>query len=305
VAIRIFTGTTSPSLFDTIRVNGTAFDLTGSTVVFRMRAEGSSTLKVDASATVVAAASGEVRYDWVSADVDTAGDYLGWWRVTLPTTKVQESAEFQVEVVSHAPTSAPALCTIADVREWLQKPAGDISQDQLIEAVILRASRAILTYLDREVVLTTGANPQTRVFPIGGAAWTRLIRVGDMTSAPTAASVIGEDGATVTTLTAATDLESQPLVRASWEPITMLRLRRSAGGLAPDYRLSVTGSWGWPAVPEDVTQAAIMTAGHWCRRYVQAFSSSYSPEAGEDGVPESIPPAARAILAMHRRVVVP
>lgn len=303
MAVRIFKDTLSPSLSDTIEVNGSAYDLTGCTVVFRMRAVGSSTLKVDTAATVVTAASGTVRYDWASQDVDTAGDYLAWWRVTLPSTRVQESAEFAVEILDHAPTTSPALCTLSEVRDWLGKPGGDRDQDQVIEQVILRASRAVLTYLDREVVVS-GSNPQTRVVDVGGAAWTRVVPVGDMASTPTAVVILGEDGATVSTLTVGTDVQAMPLARRSWEPITHLRLRDSAGTLDSRYQLSVTGSWGWPAVPEDITQAAVMTAGSWVRRYVQAFTTSYAPEQVEEGAPESIPGAARAMLRPHRTVVV-
>lgn len=302
MAVRLFKDTTSPSLSDTITVNGSPADLTGATVRFRMRPVGSSTLKVDAAATLVAATA-TVSYDWAAADVDTAGDYLGWWRFTLQNGDVQESAEFPVEILDHAPTTTPALCTLSEVRDWLGKPGGDRDQDQVIEAVILRASRAILTYLGREVVVN-GSNPQTRVYPVAGHAYTRVVPVGDMASTPTAVLILGEDGSTVSTLTVASDVQVWPLVRWPWEPVTHLRLRDSAGTLDARYQLSVTGSWGWPSVPEDVTQAAVMTAGSWVRRYVQAFTTSYSPEVVEEGVPESIPGAARALLHPFRMVVV-
>jgi hypothetical protein len=55
-----FKGNRSPSLTDTIKVNGVAFDLTGSTVVFKMRATNLVTLKVNAAATVVSAPAGTV-----------------------------------------------------------------------------------------------------------------------------------------------------------------------------------------------------------------------------------------------------
>jgi len=83
----------SPSITDTIKVDNQAFDLTGSTVSFRMRAAKSSTLKVDAAATIVTATEGKVRYDWGAADVDTAGEFYSWWRITLPSAKIQETNE--------------------------------------------------------------------------------------------------------------------------------------------------------------------------------------------------------------------
>lgn len=307
MAVRIFKDTTAPSLTDSITVNGAAFDLTTSTVKFRMRAVGSSTLKVDAAATVVTAASGDVRYDWVSADVDTAGDYLGWWRVTLPSGRIQETTEFEVEVADHAPTATPALCTVADVRQWMQTPPGDITDDRLIEVLINRASRAIRQYTSREFTLETGTNPRTRTVDVGGyhrLATREGVPVGDMASAPGTVRVLDSDGGTVSTLTVSTDLVALPTHRESWEPVTHLRFRPDAQTLAEDYQLEVTGSFGWPSVPEDITHACVLAVATWLRRGVQAFGTSYQPEDAAITGPESLPTGVRAMLAQYRRIPV-
>ena len=305
--VRIFKDNTSPSLADTITVNGEAFDLTGATVKFRMRAVGSSTLKVDAAATVVTAVDGTVRYDWAAADVDTAGDYLGWWRVTLPSTKVQETAEFEVEVADHAPTATPALCTLADVRADLQTPPADVAQDRLVEDMIVAASRAIRQYTEREFTLESGTAPVTRTFDVGGGhrmATTEGVPVGDMASAPGTVRVLDSDGGTVSTLTVASDLVMLPTPRQSWQPITAMRFRPNAQSLAADYQLEVTGTFGWPSVPEDVKRACVRTVVAWLRRDVQAFGTSYQPEDVPAGAPESIPAPIRAMLNPYRRIPV-
>lgn len=60
--------------------------LTGASVRFKMRLQGTTTpLKVDAAAVIDAAAAAEVHYAWLSADTDTAGIYEAEWEVTLPS----------------------------------------------------------------------------------------------------------------------------------------------------------------------------------------------------------------------------
>src|SRR6266566_2446897 len=69
-----YTNTRSPSLLDTITSDGVAVDLTGTTVKLQMRAVGTSTLKIDAAASIVGSPTlGNVRYDWAAADVNTSG----------------------------------------------------------------------------------------------------------------------------------------------------------------------------------------------------------------------------------------
>jgi hypothetical protein len=71
---------------DDVAVNLT----TASSVKFIMRlkgARGSATPKVEAAAVIVTAASGIVRYDWVTADVNTVGTYYAEWEVIWPVGK--------------------------------------------------------------------------------------------------------------------------------------------------------------------------------------------------------------------------
>lgn len=64
-------------------------DLTGSTIKFKMVERGSTTLKVDASATVVTALSGIVKYVWTAANLDTAGRYDGEFEVTFAGGEIE------------------------------------------------------------------------------------------------------------------------------------------------------------------------------------------------------------------------
>ena len=58
-----YVGNRNPSITETITSNGVIVDLTGKTVRFKMRAVGSSTLKVDQPINNVPDATGVVRYD--------------------------------------------------------------------------------------------------------------------------------------------------------------------------------------------------------------------------------------------------
>lgn len=64
----------------------TVVDLTGKTVAFSMVNAATNAVKVNAqTCTVTTAASGQCHYDFVSADVDTAGVYWGTFTVTEST----------------------------------------------------------------------------------------------------------------------------------------------------------------------------------------------------------------------------
>jgi hypothetical protein len=82
IAVRKFTkGDRLVSLYaQLVDADGVAINLTGQTVTFFMEEISSATSKVNGSAvTVVTPSTGHVRYDWASADVDTAAHYDAWF----------------------------------------------------------------------------------------------------------------------------------------------------------------------------------------------------------------------------------
>ena len=75
---------TSPTLSVVIAdSDGTAIDLTGASVQFKMRAVNSSTLKVNASASITNASNGAVSYTFSSCNRDTSGLFQGEFQVTF------------------------------------------------------------------------------------------------------------------------------------------------------------------------------------------------------------------------------
>jgi len=89
-------GDTGPAFQVTLRDgDGTAVDVSGSTILFKMRfvqgrASGvQDTLKVNSAATLVDAANGVVEYQWAAGDTDTPGRYLAEFQVTFGSGVIQ------------------------------------------------------------------------------------------------------------------------------------------------------------------------------------------------------------------------
>lgn len=152
--IELFVGQRSPSLTDTITVDDAAFNLTGSSVKLRMRLESSSTLKIDAAATIVNAATGQVQYDWAALDVDTQGDYAAWWHVTLPGGLTQDSQEFEVSIVAHDATGL----TLDEVRQHVETGI----EDDALERLLNEAQLQVTSRFGTDASMTVSVEAQGR-----------------------------------------------------------------------------------------------------------------------------------------------
>ena len=77
-------GDLKPALQVTLKDgDGVAVNVTGATVKFSMRNQATRALKInEGTVTLVTAASGIVRYDWVAGDTDTPGLYDAEFEVT-------------------------------------------------------------------------------------------------------------------------------------------------------------------------------------------------------------------------------
>ena len=304
MTIVVWKGVRAPSLTDTIKVNGAAFNLTGCTVKLRMRLETAATLKVDAAAVVVTPASGTVRYDWAAADVDTAGEYVAWWSVTLPSSLPQETDEFALTVREHGYT-ATNLCSLADVREGLQLTATDRGRDALIQTLIPAASRALMIEAGREFAPASNAGVERRV-----RADRRLVDLSPWDLRSATEVVLHPESGSPETL-AATEYQLLP-VHSPWGVYTSLLLSRRvdpcSGSTYTDFGFSlldITGSWGWASIPADVRQACVVTVASWLRRDVASFAFSNLDEAtaqsAEIFASYGVPPPARRLLAPYKR----
>ncbi len=249
-----YVGDRSPSITENITIDGVAFDLSSSTVRFKMRRANSSTLTVDQPAVIVSAPAGTVRYDWGATDTLVAGDYLAWWEVTT-AGKVQEVAEFFLEIRAHAPDSR-VLCARPDVIRLVPGYSDDPNTDGVLEDLIQAESQTWLTDTGRELVPVAAAS-SARQFDITWQDFlARKVYIGDA-NAITLVTVNDQNG-TLSETVASPARVSFPRTRQPWEPITALyfpALATSASTLTPGNVLEVTATWGFPAVPDDVRVA--------------------------------------------------
>lgn len=177
-----YVGNRSPSLAATIADdNGAAFDLTAASVAFQARLIGAPTLVINTAATIVntPGTDGKVRYDWATIDVATARVLLGWWRVTLANGKTQDTPEFVVRIVDHAPVD-PTLggyyTTPDAVRAALGVTTTELDEDAALE-LILKAEDITDSMLGGwPTDATTGRKIVQADATILAWQWTRLSR---------------------------------------------------------------------------------------------------------------------------------
>ncbi len=278
----VWEGNLSPSLADVIKIDGDPVDLTGCTVKLMAREEGAAAgvYAINAAAVVVQTGSdpnfvnkGAVRYDWAAPDVASgmAGDYRGWWRVTFPSTKFQDTPEFPITIAQHVDTVVTDLTTLYAAREYVLSDPDDNSQDSKLVRLIKSYSYAVTRYTRREWLPVTSA--ATRKFQYDGSGYLTL-EPYDLRSVTSIVLYSDQPTATQRTLVAGSSsvqgeyklLPPNLTLENTYEGIALPQILntvpytgRTAYGPLPCYfEVSVTGDWGVGSVPDDVELAVLI-----------------------------------------------
>lgn len=191
-----------------------------------------------------------------------------------------------------------ALLTLDEAKDWLNVATAVTANDDEIKTAINNVSQRIHQEAEREFKVS-GTNPQTRVFAVtasgGVEPWYvdgvymgsigptgRTVKVGDL-SAFTAVQVLSSTDWTtvVSTPTVATQVRGLPLVREEWEPFTELEFRYDVTGFGVGALINVTGTWGFPAVPAEIKQAALDGVAWLLDRDVEHYRTDLGQVGGE------------------------
>jgi hypothetical protein len=262
----------NPSITETITSGGVAVDLTTSTVKFKARAVGSSTLLVDQTATIVTPAAGTVRYDWSAADIATNGilnvarKALVWWEVTT-AGKTQDMGEAIIEVRAHAPETL-AYVELEEFKSTAMM-TGESFADNDIQSSLIAASRWVDQRTHRRFYPDADVN-QVRYYTPNG--WSTL-EIDDLLTLTSLLSDSDGDGTFEQTWVENTDFTLEPLnAVADGRPWESIRLRPASSFRFSRYprSLKLTGKFGWAAVPENIKRATTIVAARVLKRTREA-----------------------------------
>lgn len=188
---------------------------------------------------------------------------------------------------------------VKDMIGW--KPTSSINDDLLIRT-INAVNELVADWTQRQFVKEDAAAMRHYVIDRDDLD-ENSVMIDDLTAAPTAIAMKLRDG----TLLADVDLdfvEAKTLTwRNGWPVVELEFIPGFAGGtiLVPGAKLEVTGVWGWPKVPQDVTYFAMQTIAAWSTKDLSKFSASYRLDAQRIEIPRLLPDTVKAGLKLFRR----
>lgn len=194
--------------------------------------------------------------------------------------------------------STRALCSLDDVKQYVNL-VDEVDQDELLIRLINSASEAVYTITGREFK-TIGSNPQTRTFDAVEVYANGFLYLGDFTAISSV--VIYDDYDNIVQTMDISDVILLPRNRQPWEPYQAIKLRHQS--VSSTQYLEVTGTWGFPSVPEEIRQAVVVTVGIWYARDIASYSGTFSISQDRVELPQTLPPAVTDTISRYQTALV-
>lgn len=214
-------------------------------------------------------------------------------------SKAVNVGEFYVSATAFDPNPAD-LTDLAAVRAFLQQPAGDVAQDAVIGTLITAASREIQRVFSREFAPVAGTPSRQLELDVRQARCE--LSPYDLRSASTVK--IDADTANPTTLVEGTDYRLLPVGKehGTWTAIRFFQLPTVRSASCHHRVVEITGTWGFPAVPDEVKHWTNVTVSEWLRKDVAAFSTVFNLQTDQVDRPAMLPQSVIAGLGHYRRM---
>jgi len=192
--------------------------------------------------------------------------------------------------------------TLAELRARMNVPTADTGGDAVLEACIESASRAIDGFTGRRFYQITAT---ARVFTAEDSQW---LYVPDLVSV--SSLVTDDDGNRVYETTwASTDYDLEPFNASdTGHPYTSVEITPDGDYSFPvgiRKGVKITGTWGWPAVPDAINEATLIQSARYAKRMAAPFGLDQN--AGDTGQAMSIPsvdPDVKALIGPYRLVTI-
>lgn len=189
-------------------------------------------------------------------------------------------------------------CTLAEIKARLDIPTADVTQDASLENRVETASRAIDGVTgDFFYQLSATAMVFDTTYP-------DMLFVPSLLSVTALATDEDDDG-TFETTWATGDYTLEPATATAFGRPSWLIRRRDAGTRFFPVgwrRAQVTGTWGWPVVPDVINEACLILATRYSRRPTLPFGLVGSPELAPLQLLPAVDPDVKALLTPFRRM---
>lgn len=195
------------------------------------------------------------------------------------------------------PASAIDLCTVAQVRAYMQHDATvGTDNDDLTQELITRASASIMDYTGREFATTASGSTSRSFLYYNGPDRVLNLTPYDARTVTQVELDADVDDSTILTDSAEWRLLPIPSKYGAYHALYL----PNHSGTATGRVVTVTGTWGWPTIPSDIAQACIDTVVHWLK--TQLPGGTQIEDDRDRYGPVQFPTAARAVMRRYRMV---